>query len=73
MFTLLKPFDGFVWTATCALLCVQTTVLIIIRKIGNSVTPSRRFENDHFKGIEKKIFTDDFTGNFTLFCWQKEV
>lgn len=52
MGTLLKPFDGIVWAAICALICVQTTLLVIIRKILTSLTSPGKLGNDHFEGIE---------------------
>ena len=53
--TLFKPFDGFVWVATCLLICVQTSLLIAIRKILLSLLSardSRKLGNDHFSGNE---------------------
>ena len=50
MYTLFKPFDGFVWAATCVLLCFQTTILLIIRMTLKSLTSEGRFGSDHFQG-----------------------
>ena len=48
--TLFKPFGGFVWAATCAMIASQTTFLFIIRKMVNSFQIYGKIGID-FKGM----------------------
>ena len=51
MYTLLRPFNGSVWISLCVMMFVQTSYLVMIRKILSYTTSTWRFRKNYFRGI----------------------